>query len=259
MSIIPENHDGPGNKVMVIVAHPDDAEFMCSGSIARWVSEGREAVYVLVTSGDKGTSDPDVVPSELAVLREQEQRNACAVLGVKTVEFLRYEDGMVQNDLRLREDIVRLIRRHKPSAVVCQNPTVRWSGNYVNHPDHRNTGDAVMDAVFPSARDVHMFPHLALNEGLGAHIVEHLYLGARGALADVKVDISKTIEQKVAALKAHASQIPDPSAAFDERIKGLAASVGAESGFAYAESFKYFYLGEDKTIADRIPPTPERE
>ncbi len=252
-------HTGPGHKIMVVVAHPDDAEFMCSGTIAKWTSEGREAVYVLVTSGDKGTSDRSIVPAELAKQREQEQRNVCDILGVKTVEFLRYEDGTVQNTLALRKDITRMVRKHKPSAVITQNPTQRWNGNYINHPDHRAVGDAAMDAVFPSARDYHMFPDLALNEGLMPHITEHLYLGARGDTADVYVDISETIETKIRALKAHKSQVINPTEEFDRRMKEMARANGAARGLAYAESFKYFYLGEEKTQRDRIPPTAVRD
>ena len=250
----PEDHAGPGDKILVIVAHPDDAEFMCAASVARWTSEGREVVYGLVTSGDKGTSDPDVVPSELAALREGEQRDVCRILGVSEVEFLRYEDGMVQNTLELRKDIVRLIRKHKPSAVITQNPTVRWSGHYINHPDHRNAGDATLDAVFPSARDVHMYPELALNEGLGAHIVEHVYLGARDDIADVYFDVTDTVEKKIRALKAHVSQMPFAPAnggapskeerEFGERLTSRLKRCGEEKGIPFAESFKYFYLGD---------------
>lgn len=249
----PEDHEGPGPKILVVVAHPDDAEFMCAGSVARWTSEGREVVYGLVTSGDKGTPDPSIAPADLAKMREKEQREVCRILGVQEVEFLRYEDGMVQNTLELRKDIVRLIRRHKPSAVVTQNPTVRWSGNYINHPDHRNVGDATLDAVFPSARDVHMFPDLALDEGLDAHIVEHLYLGMRDETADVFFDVTSTIETKLRALKAHASQMRfvqsedggpmQEEQEFDARISGWLKERGAAKGIPYAETFKHFRLG----------------
>ncbi len=251
--IWPEDHDGPGGKAMVVVAHPDDAEFMCAGTVARWTSEGREVVYALVTSGDKGAADPEALPAELASRREAEQRAACAILGVSHVEFLRYEDGMVENTIGLRRDIVRLIRKHRPSAVVTQNPTVRWWGNYINHPDHRNTGDATLDAVFPSARDVHMFPELARDEDLAPHIVEHLYVGARDETANVLFDVSATVETKIQALKAHASQMPfppsngsEPSDAereFGERLRAWLRATGEPQGMAYAESFRRFYLG----------------
>jgi LmbE family N-acetylglucosaminyl deacetylase len=244
MLVDPKNHRGPGDCIMVVVAHPDDAEFMCAGSVAAWVAEGREVIYTLVTSGDKGTEDAESVPAEFAVLREQEQRNVCGVLGVKTIEFLRQEDGMVQNTLALRKEIVRVIRRHKPSAIITQNPTSRWSGNYVTHPDHRATGDATMDAVFPSARDVHMFPDLALNEGLRAHIVDHLYLGDRSNTADVYFDVSETIDTKVQALMEHVSQIPDPKK-LSASVREGAELLGKKRGMGFAESFKYFYLGKD--------------
>lgn len=228
---------------MVIVAHPDDAEFMSAGSVAAWTKEGKEVVYVLVTSGDKGTEDPIIVPSELAAQREIEQRNVCDILGVGPIEFLRHEDGTVTSDLRLRKDIVRAIRKHKPSAVITQNPTVRWSGNYVNHPDHRATGDAAMDAVFPSARDVHMFPELKMNEGLEPHIVPHLYLGDRSEDADVTFDITDTFDTKLKALSAHVSQVPNPEQT-GKFLREGAAAIGARAGFGLGESFKYFFLGK---------------
>jgi len=243
MNVVPTDHQGPGDKIMVIVAHPDDAEFMSAGSVAAWAKEGKEVVYVLVTSGDKGSEDPNIVPSELAARREIEQRNVCDILGVGSIEFLRHEDGTVTSDLTLRKDIVRAIRKHKPSAVITQNPTVRWSGNYVNHPDHRATGDATMDAVFPSARDVHMFPDLKLNEGLEPHIVPHLYLGDRSDTANVAFDISGTVETKFKALAAHVTQVPNP-AETGRRVREGAALTGARVGFDHAESFKYFYLGK---------------
>jgi LmbE family N-acetylglucosaminyl deacetylase len=247
-----KGHPGPGDRIMVIVAHPDDAEFMCAGAIAKWTAEGREAVYVLVTSGDKGSPDPTIAPADLAVIREREQCNVCDILGVKAVEFLRYPDGMVLNTLELRKDIVRVIRRHKPSAVITQNPTARWSGQYVNHPDHRNTGDATMDAVFPSARDVHMFPELVADEGLGPHIVEHLYLGDRSDQADAFVDISGSIDTKIRALQAHESQVRNPEET-GKFIKRGAAELGASRSMGYAESFKYFYLGQDRSVMDGAP------
>jgi LmbE family N-acetylglucosaminyl deacetylase len=240
----PTDHRGPGDKIMVVVAHPDDAEFMCAGTVAKWTQEGREVVYALVTSGDKGSPDPDIKPDELAKMRESEQRRVCDVLGVTTVEFLRYEDGMVQNTLGLREDIVRLIRRHRPDGLITQNPTTRWSDSYINHPDHRNTGDATLDAVFPSARDVHMFPDLLREEGLQPHVVKHLYVGARDDTANVFIDVSGTIDTKIRALKEHASQMQNVGDAFDDRIRQGSKKLGEPKGIPYAESFRYFYLGD---------------
>src|SRR5436190_10824895 len=155
--------------VLVIVAHPDDAEFMAAGTIGKWAQEGKEINYVLCTAGDKGSSDRTMPPSKLAEIRRVEQREACNRLGVKELVFLGYEDGVLQNTLGLRRDIVREIRRFKPDIVLCQDPTTRWTPQgTINHPDHRATGDAAVDAIFPSARDRMVFPEL-LCEGFEAH------------------------------------------------------------------------------------------
>jgi LmbE family N-acetylglucosaminyl deacetylase len=156
---------GP-KKIAVVVAHPDDAEFICAGTIARWVDEGHEVVYVLLTSGDKGSADPEMTPQKLAATREAEQREAARILGARDVIFMRYPDGELEPNLELRREIVRIIRRLKPDVVVCQDPTVRWvDTQYINHPDHRAAGEATLAAVFPAARDRMNFPEL-LAEGL---------------------------------------------------------------------------------------------
>jgi LmbE family N-acetylglucosaminyl deacetylase len=243
MTLITPEHSGPGVSVMVVVAHPDDAEFMCSGTVAKWAKAGKEITYVLATSGDKGSPDPSIPPQDLALIREDEQRRVCQLLGVTNVEFLRYPDGTLQNSLELRKSIVRLIRKYKPTAVITENPTARWVGNYINHPDHRAIGDATMDAVFPSARDIHMFPELITEEGLGAHIVEHLYLGMMGDQANVFIDISNTIETKIAALRGHKSQMRDPTTNFDDGIRSMATRKDELGNESYLETFRYFYLG----------------
>lgn len=238
-----QEHLGPGERVMVIVAHPDDAEFMCAGTIAKWSGEGREIIYVLVTSGDKGTSDPSITPSELAVLREKEQRNVCKILGVEKIEFLRYPDGAVTNSLELRKSLVEVIRKHQPSAVIAQDPTTRYLGNYINHPDHRAAGDAALDAIFPSSRDYHAYPDL-IEAGLMPHVVDHVYLGHwRGPDINVRIDISETLDTKIRALIAHESQVKNPGDEFANRIRTRALQSADGSDMQYAESFRYFYLG----------------
>jgi LmbE family N-acetylglucosaminyl deacetylase len=232
-------------RVMVIVAHPDDADFMASGTLAKWARQGSEVYYVLCTSGDKGTSDPDIKPEDLAVIREKEQRAAAAVVGAKDVVFLRYPDGMLQNTIDLRKDIVRQIRRFKPDVILCQDPTNRYSDGYINHPDHRAAGDAALDAVFPSARDYHMFPELVTEEGLLPHKTPEIYLGAQGTNATVWVDIADTIDVKVAALREHKSQVGEDQErleSMEKRIKERSAEVGAAHALSYAESFKYIHL-----------------
>ena len=252
MSNSAQTNSGPGNKIMVVVAHPDDAEFMCAGSMAKWTKEGAEGVYVIVTNGNKGTTDININPVELAKRRREEQKAACNILGVNTIEFLDFEDGMLENNLELRRMIVRLIRKHKPSAVITENPAARWVGNYINHPDHRAVGDATMDAVFPSARDVHMYPDLRLNEGLAPHIVEHLYLGMHGSDANFFVDISTTIDIKIRSLKAHESQVKSPNLEFDQFIRNMAVASAGETEHGMAESFRHFYLGEDVSEGNSV-------
>ena len=233
--------------VLVVVAHPDDAEFMAAATIGKWAQEGKEINYVLCTAGDKGTSDRKMPPSKLAEIRKKEQREACDRLGVKDLVFLNYEDGVLQNTLGLRRDIVREIRRFKPDVVVCQDPTTRWSAQgYINHPDHRACGDATLDSVYPSARDALVFPEL-LCEGFEPHKVKEVYLGGTN-FPDVFVDVEDSIHLKVAALKAHVSQVGDgprpdrPGWDLETVIRERAAATGKDQGLTFAESYKYIRL-----------------
>jgi LmbE family N-acetylglucosaminyl deacetylase len=227
---------------MVIVAHPDDAEFASAGTIAKWAREGKEIVYVLCTSGDKGTNDPSLSPAVLAEIRRREQEAACRVLGVKEVVFLGYEDGVLTSTIDLRRDIVRQIRRFKPDLVVCQDPTTRWfAQQYLNHPDHRAAGDAALDAVYPSARDPHVFTDL-LAEGLEPHKVREIFIVSREN-ADLWVDITDTIDLKIAALREHASQIGDRQDEVEKWVREGAQRAAEGHGMRYAEGFKYIKLG----------------
>lgn len=240
-----EATNGTPKRAMIVIAHPDDGEYMAAGTLAKWAREGAEVIYVLCTSGDKGTSDPEISPQELAVIREREQRNAAAVVGAKDVVFLRYEDGFLQNTMELRKDIVREIRRHQPDIVVCQDPTMRYVGSYINHPDHRAAGDATLDAVFPSARDYHVYPDL-IAEGLMPHKALEVYMGAFGNdNANVWVDITDTIDTKIAALMEHKSQVGDDPERLENmkrRIHEGAAQMGAAHAMGPAEGFRYIKL-----------------
>jgi LmbE family N-acetylglucosaminyl deacetylase len=238
---VPEEQLPEARSVMVIVAHPDDAEFGSAGTVARWAGEGKEIVYVLCTSGDKGTSDTSISPAALAEIRRAEQRNACRVLGVREVVFLGYEDGVLISSLELRRDLVRQIRTFRPDVVVCQDPTTRWSGQrYLNHPDHRAAGDAALDAVYPSSRDPHVFPQL-LAEGLQPHKVREVYLMSQDN-ADVWIDIAGTIDTKIAALREHASQIRDRGDQVAQWVREGAERQAEGHGMRYAEGFKYIRL-----------------
>jgi LmbE family N-acetylglucosaminyl deacetylase len=247
---VPPTDDGPApRRVLVIQAHPDDVEFTSAGTIAKWVREGAEVHYCSITSGDKGSPDPDITGPELATIRECEQRKACEVLGVKSVIFLGYQDATLVPDLALRRELTRVIRRVKPDVLMCQDPTMRYSGQrYINHPDHVAAGEASLAAVFPSARDIKTFPEL-LAEGLEPHITPEVYIyGAREA--DLWVDISDTIGIKIAALKEHKSQVGDDNA---EKLAEMMYEWARETARQhphrpddfgeFAESFKYMKLG----------------
>jgi LmbE family N-acetylglucosaminyl deacetylase len=223
---------------MVVVAHPDDAEFMVAGTVALWASKGSEITYVVVTKGDKGSEDPEMTPSRLTEIREAEQRAAGAVLGVKNFVFMGYEDGYLEHTIALRKDITRLVRKYRPEVVMCFDPTNRiFSDTYVNHPDHRASGDATVDAVFPSARDRLTFPDL-LADGLQPHKVQQLWLGST-AQPNVWVDIGETLELKKQALRAHPSQFGEDVVEFVVQL-GRWGSEGQD--FEFGESFRRIFL-----------------
>jgi LmbE family N-acetylglucosaminyl deacetylase len=241
----PVNDDGqhktPG-RVAAIFAHPDDAEFVCAGTVAKWAAEGAHITYVLMTSGDKGSDDPAMTPDQLVPLREGEQRAACDVLGVKDVIFLRHPDAMLQNTLELRKELVRVIRTIKPDAVITFDPTVRYVGNeYINHPDHRVTGDVTLDAIYPAARDRLTFHELLTEEGLEPHKVTEVYLSGMDK-ADTWIDITDYFELKIEALRKHASQINVEEVGEWVREWATEAATNLNPGGKYAEGFRYFKL-----------------
>lgn len=192
--------EGPA-RAMVIMAHPDDAEFTCAGTIAKWCAEGWDVRYVVVTGGDKGTHDPDMHPEKLAAIREEEQRAACRSLGVKECILLGYPDGFTQDDPELRGILVRLLRQHRPDVVITWDA---YRGTF-NHRDHRTVGIAVADAIFPLVRDRLFYPgHEA--DGLGPHEVNTVLL-AGATNPDYDVDITAHWDAKVDAVFCHTSQV----------------------------------------------------
>lgn len=216
---------------MVVVAHPDDAEFSSAGTIGRFVDDGIEVVVVVCTSGDKGTDRRDIASPDLAALREGEQLEASRRLGVSKTEFLRGGDGELQPDLNLREKIVRMIRKHRPDIVITHDPF----RPYALHPDHRAVGTATVDAVYPTARDPLYFPE-HLESGLEPFKVAELWLyGAE--TPDKIIDISSTIDRKIHALKAHESQV-GKAEQLGERITERARERGKGHGVPMAEAFK---------------------
>ena len=182
-----ENEE-PFRSGMVIMAHPDDAEWGCAGTVAKWCAEGWDVVYVLCTDGSKGSSDPEMTGEKLIKIREKEQRDAGKVLGLKDVVFLGYPDSYLEPTLELRRDIAREIRRHKPDVVIVGNPSRGLESHYVGHPDHYAAGEAALSAVFPTARDRMTFPEL-IEEGLEPHKVREVWIAGGGDDSDRFVDI----------------------------------------------------------------------
>ncbi|HML21776.1 MAG TPA: PIG-L family deacetylase [Aggregatilinea sp.] len=228
-------------RVMGIFAHPDDPEFFCGGTFARWAAEGKHIIFVMATSGDKGSGDVNMHSDQLIALREAEERAAAARLGVKEVIFLRYLDGELQPTLDLRRQLTRLIRLKRPDTVVASDPSGRWYGTgYLNHPDHLAIAEAALDAVFPSARDHLTFPELYRREGLQPHKVKQVYM-CLPTQPTVKIDVTDYLETKIAALREHVSQIGD----MDEMARRQREGVDREwigDGPRYSESFRVFQL-----------------
>ncbi len=231
---------------MSIQAHPDDQEFTVAGTLARWAQKGCQVVSVIVTSGDAGSNEPGkgaAYKPELARLREIEQTAACQELGIHEIAFLHYPDGELEPTLLLRKELTRLIRQYQPEAVVIGDPQGVFYGNgYINHPDHRAAAQAGLYAVFPSSETRLIFTDL-LEEGYEPHKVKRVYIhGAEKP--DTWVDISGTLEAKIAALRKHASQLGDWDPA--QEMREWAIGEGKEGGLDYAEAFKVMILVEEK-------------
>jgi LmbE family N-acetylglucosaminyl deacetylase len=231
-------------RFMVIAAHPDDADFGPAATAAAWIDAGSVGWLVCCTSGDAGGEDPDLDPGQLGVLREAEQEAAISVVGYAGVSFLHQPDGALDNDLALRELLVREIRTFRPDAILATDPEVLfYRDGGVNHSDHRAAGMAAVDAVYPAARNPMAFPWLA-RSGLAAHVVRRLYLFWPNE-PNVWIDVSATVDRKIEALRAHASQIHEP-AKLETRIRDWAAETGAKIGAAGAEAFRLVVIEDDE-------------
>ncbi len=196
-------------RVLVVLAHPDDPEFSCGGTIARWTSTGSVVTYCLLTRGERGTDRRDIDPEELGRRRVDEQMAAAKVLGVEDVRFLNYPDGYLVPDLALRKGIVRVIRQARPHIVITSDPTNYFpTDTYINHTDHRAAGEATLAAIFPAAGSALFFPELLEEEKLQPHKVEQVYI-TNATTADTRIDVTEYFERKVQALMKHASQIRD--------------------------------------------------
>ena len=223
---------------MVVTPHPDDAEYGIAGTVARWVKEGKDVVYVVCTNGDKGTSDINMKPEVLAKIREKEQLDAANVLGVREVIFLRHPDQGMEDTYEFRKQLVRLIRMYRPDIVATTDPYLR----YMWHRDHRIAGQVVLDAVFPFARDFLAYPDLML-DGLQPHKVKEVLLWSMLLFWDsqeinYRSDISDTLYLKIAALRCHESQVGHlPSPDLENLLRQQHEAMAQGESFKLAEAF----------------------
>jgi LmbE family N-acetylglucosaminyl deacetylase len=226
--------DVPGS-ALAIYAHPDDPEVSCGGTLARWASAGSTVHVAVCTQGDKGSSDPTVVPAELAARRSREMAAAAEVLGLAGHHALGHPDGAIENSVDLRRELVELIRRVRPEVVVCPDPTAVFFGpSYFNHHDHRVVGWSVLDAVSPAAAQPHYFPETG-----PAHAVSTVFLS--GTLEpDAWIDISETVDIKAQALLCHESQIDETAEWLRTVVRERAEEAGRLVGVACAEGFRLF-------------------
>lgn len=219
--------------ILAVGAHPDDIDFSASGTIAKWVSEGATAYYLILTDGSKGSDDRKMTSKKLVQIRKKEQLEAARILGVKKVFFFNYPDTQLVADHKLKEKISRLIKKLKPTKVITINPTILITDlGFVNHTDHRAAGLATIDSVYPLARDRLTFPHHE-RQGLTPHKVKELYLSSFGT-GNFISDITKTMPQKIEALKTHKSQVSEEVI---ERIKKWSKVKGNKSKPKYTETF----------------------
>ena len=225
-------------KVLVVTAHPDDVDFGVAGSITTWTDRGISVTYCIVTDGAAGSAIPGIEADALRQIRQDEQRKAAAEVGVTDVHFLGYPDGSLEVSLRLRRDIARMIRIVRPNRVVCQSPERNWDRIRASHPDHLAAGEATLQAVYPDARNPYAHPEL-LAAGLEPHVVEEVWLMASPRSTHC-VDITTTIERKLAALGSHQSQLANAEN-LEEMIRSWASATAAALGLAegrLAEGFQ---------------------
>lgn len=204
-------------RILVILAHPDDPEYFCGATLARWAMEGHSIHYCILTRGERGTNEHFSYKKDIKQIRETEQKRAAAVIGVQEVIFLDAPDGFVQVTDDLKHALVRIMRQYKPNIVVsCDPRTYLIHGDTINHPDHRAAGQAVFDCIFPAVQNEDFYRDLK-QEGIYPHQVEELWLSLTSQ-PDVYMDVTKTWQKKIEALLQHSSQITEPQL-FQERME----------------------------------------
>lgn len=226
----------PRYRVLVVAPHPDDIEFGCAGTVAKWVDEGAAVTICLVTDGSTGTQDRSLMGKGLNQIRVEEAHKAADVLGAKEVIWLGYRDGYVEYSLELRRDIARAFRKVRPHRYVVLDPAPLIGGWFVNHPDHKAVGNASLDVTLTAGTTPGHFPEF-LEEGLDPwRGLREMWLFSPEP-GPVVVDVTDTIERKVEALLCHQSQVGDDAERISGFIKERAAAEGAREGYAYGESF----------------------
>jgi LmbE family N-acetylglucosaminyl deacetylase len=224
--------------ILVILAHPDDPEFFCGATLAHWARAGHQITYLLMTCGDKGfnpATHPEMTPEILCGVRHQEQMNAAKIIGAKAVYFLDHADGYLVPSLDLRRDIVREIRRHKPSILITCDPQNLFATYGINHPDHRACGQIVLDAVFPAAGNLVYFPEL-LAEGFQPHMPKEIWCSLTSQ-PNTTLDVTETWNIKLQAILEHKTQIPDTSKLL-ERMKSRRTEDSTDENPRYEEKFR---------------------
>ncbi len=222
-------------RVLVVTPHPDDADFWCGGTVAKWIADGATVRYVLCTDGGKGTTDPDISSADLSKVREQEQADAVDSLGVQELVLLHHPDGGLEDNDEFRKELVRQIRQAQPDVVLCPEP---YRKNLAWHRDHRITGQVALDAVFPCARDHLHFEELWRDEGLEPHkTATILFWGTEQP--DTIIDISETFGAKMRAVRAHKSQVNGrTNQEIEDFVKNRAREAVGDSGLQFAEAFR---------------------
>jgi len=217
--------------IMVIAPHPDDPEFGAGGTVAKWTAKGRTTIYIICTNGNKGTEDPDMTPEKLSAIRKEEQKEAARILGVSQVIFLEYDDQTLEDTADFRKEIVRYIRMHTPYIIIAPDPYRR----YIWHRDHRITGQVVLDAVFPYARDRLAYPEF-ITAGLQPHKVKEVLLFGSES-PNYYVDVHATFQLKISALYCHKSQVAKFQPDWEENYKKMLAKLGESCNYELAEAF----------------------
>ena len=237
--------DFQGKTVLVVGAHPDDNDFGAGATLAKATGQGAKVIYLIATTGQRGSSDQAMTPERLSGIRKKEQEEAAKVLGVREVHFLDYVDGELIPDLRLKEQVVIYIRRHRPEIVFTMDPSFFYFKNFgfVNHSDHRAIGEATLDACYPLARDLLSFPE-HVKAGLQPHKIKEILLHSFvPENANFYVDVTDTFDTKIKALSLHQSQVPNIQQ-LEKRMRDRAEAAGKLAGCKYAEAFVRLHLPE---------------